>query len=166
MEDNQQERLHVSPGNEREGMRRKSNNPHSSPHEQRWVLLLIHFWLIQSGTQKLWNVIYPLQLAWHPYGFSLNVSTFWGESLCGMLSLVRREDAVTCWTLLHSTVVTAVSSRVLLLFTCCILSNTALPAANAGRDKVWMDVKRGGDTTLWRCVLALTNTHTHTHSQT
>lgn len=35
-EDNQQERLHVSPGNEGEGMKRQTNRiPHSSPNERR-----------------------------------------------------------------------------------------------------------------------------------
>lgn len=138
-EDNPLDWLHVSPGMNGGGMKRKSNNPHSS---QTWATVSFYCRFI-SGTINSEMSYIDLQLAWPPYESSLNVSSSWGKCLRGMLRSVRREDAVTRWT-----GVTAAGSRQL-------LHQQPLPV------KIAIDVKRVETQRL--STNKHTCTHTHTH---
>lgn len=100
-EENQQERLHVSPGMKGKEWRERATIPtllHMSDGK-------CYCWFVLTDSvrklKKIWNVTYDLQLAWNPYKFFFLSYPPSEESFCGMLSLVRREDAVTCWTLLQ-----------------------------------------------------------------
>lgn len=144
----------MSPRMKGEGMKRKNNSP---PHE-RWC----YCWFILTDSVRNSNNlkchISPAATVESFPSFLSRRFLLLRKLLCGMLSLVRREDAVTC-SLSHSTaVITEVSQdfTTFLLLRCWWLYP---PVTTAGHVYL-MDVRRVG-TQFLRSEHEFLHTHAH-----